>query len=765
MSGSAFYSAVAGMKSNQLRLDVIANNIANINTYGFKGSRVTFSELLSQMLSAASSPQGGRGGINPMQIGLGVKLASIDSIMGQGSIQNTGNPRDLAINGDGFFILEGEGGTRYTRAGNFMLDYNGTLLSTEGLRVQGYNGLTPDGLSINTNTTIGDIQINFGEKIAARATEEVRYRSNLNAGSNLYGTAELTSPGATGFTLAAGTMVPIATANGAAVNDGSGTPLADSVAGNQDLLINGQEIVYLWPPGWTWGDAAANAELIADAINSQSTTVYATVGGDNNLILQSMFGGENNDVRIGGNNTTPGFLSSIGLTAGTYEAPESSSALAGRHDISLVDATNAIDTSTNPVQAGALTADFFYINDVLINYGATPATNTSAENAQVIANAINNAAGLAVTATANSNGTITLKHDLAGEANVIAIENEGTALSVTGLDTLGALMTNPFPGAPGTAVDAYVINNGENAMISNTFTSDSGLISWTRTFLHETTYGTQSTLDALMGSILGDNPALPLIPGVTLIADDLNAGQATVLTYTAFEHETSINVYDSLGKTHFLALKFKHVGENRWEWRAELPEEPNLMLSNASGEFEFGVHGMISTPNPAAPLRFTPFGADTVQISLIFDGKGDPISGISQFGSSTTARAEHQDGYEMGVLQTIAFDPTGVLHGGFSNGQVRSLAQIALANFNNAEGLERAGDNNFRQSSNSGIAIISTALTGGAGSIVPGALEQSNVDLANEFTEMIVSQRGFQANARVITTQDALLAEAVNLVR
>ncbi|MCD6218488.1 flagellar hook-basal body complex protein [bacterium] len=767
MSGSAFYAAITGLQANQSRLNVIANNVANINTYGFKSSRVTFSDLLNQTLACASSPQGSRGGVNPMQVGLGVKLASIDTIMTQGSIQNTGNTRDLAIDGDGFFIVAGEGGNRFTRTGNFSMDFNGTLLTVDGLRVQGYSTLEDDGLNIDTNNAIGDIVINFGEKIPARATEEVRFRSNLDAGSHIFGTAELTSPGSTGFTLAAGTMLPIAKFEGITVNDGSAPPLDDSTAGNNDLVINGQEITITWPVGWTWGDSATNAQFIADAINSQSTTVFASVGNSDNLIIHSMTGGEESDVIIAGDSTTPGFLATIGLTAGTTSAPEPSGTLAGQHKITVTEATQAAGTTSTPVQAGALVSDTFYINDYAITYVATDVENTSAQNAQVIVDAINDTAGLNLTATANANGTITLISDFAGESNIIAVENEGTALGVTGLDTLGLLMDNPFPIGPGTALDAYVVNNGTDATVSNTFTSDDETETWTRMYTNSTPYGTESTLDSLMDFILGDNPALTLIPGVTLTADELTSGEAVITTHDAFEHSTSINVYDTLGNAHFLAVTYKHVGENLWEWTADLPEEPNLAISNGEGEVRFDTNGMVATPNPSESIIFSPAGAQDVSVDLIFNGMGNTLDGITQFGSDTTTRAEYQDGYSTGILQTVAFGPNGngILYGSFSNGQVRPMAQIALANFNNPEGLERTGNNAFNATANSGLPIISVALQGGAGGIIPGALEQSNVDLSTEFTNMIVSQRGFQANSRVITTQDALMAEAVNLVR
>lgn len=767
MAGSAFYAAISGLKANQTRLNVIANNVANINTYGFKSSRVTFSDLLNQTLGSATSPQGNRGGTNPLQIGLGVKLASIDTLMSQGAIQNTGNSQDLAIDGDGFFIVSGENGDRYTRTGNFNVDSNGTLLTVNGMRVQGYSALSEDGLSINTNTSIGDIVINFGEKIPARATEEIRFRSNLDAGSHLFGTAELVSPGSTGFTLAAGTMEPIAVSNGTTVNDGTAPPLDDSTAGNEDLLINGQEITFAWPGSWTWGDSAANAQFIADAINNQSSTVYAYVGDSDNLVIQSMTGGSGSDVIIGGDTTTAGFLATIGLTACTRSAPEASDALAGQHEISVTEATKTTGNTITPVQAGALAADVFYINDKAISYLATDPENTSAENAQVIADAINNVTDLNITAIANANGTITLTHDLAGEANLIAIENEGTALGVTGLDSFGSLMDNPFPIGPGTALDAYVVNNGTNATVSNTFTSEDGTETWTRSYEQSTTYGTESSLEVLKGYIVGDNPALTLIPGVTLTSDILSAGEASVTTYEAFEHTTSINVYDSLGNSHFLSVTFQHVDENTWEWTVDLPEEPNLALTNATGEIRFDTNGIAVSSNPIEAITFNPAGADSVSANLIFNGLGNALDGITQFGSATTTRAEFQDGFTSGILQTVAFDSNGngILFGSFTNGQVRQMAQLALANFNNPEGMERTGNNTFNATANSGLPIITTALLGGAGAIIPGALEQSNVDLSSEFTDMIISQRGYQANARIITTQDALMAEAVNLVR
>jgi flagellar hook protein FlgE len=135
------YSGITGMKNFQTKLDVIGNNIANVDTYGFKKGRVTFKDAISQMTSGASAASGGKGGTNPLQVGLGSTVASIDTIDTQASMQNTGRGLDLAINGDGYFtVSDGAGGKLYTRAGNFYLDNAGTLVTNDGNKVLGTNG-------------------------------------------------------------------------------------------------------------------------------------------------------------------------------------------------------------------------------------------------------------------------------------------------------------------------------------------------------------------------------------------------------------------------------------------------------------------------------------------------------------------------------------------------------------------------------------------------------------------------------------------------
>ncbi len=760
MTGRAFFSAISGLRNQQVKLDVIANNIANLNTFGFKSSRVTFADLLSQTMRSASSPTATRGGTNPMQVGLGTKLSSIDTNINQGSIQSTGNITDLAINGEGFFIVSDGVNDYYSRSGNFSLDATGAIVDPNGFRLQGFTQRAADGLEILDSLSPSDITINFGEKLEARATTEVSYRSNLDASSYTFGSAELQTAGSTGLTTAAGIMLPIASHQG-------GIVAATFAVGNEDttltpgndLVINGQNIDITFPATWTWGDSVDNAEFVAQQINNQSTTVYARATSSGGLIIDSLLGGEA-DVIIAG---IPLYLNDVGLTAGTYEAPEASSALAGTHTIVVTDATAARDTTSTPVIAGTLLANSITMNGVVITYTATPITNTSAQNAAHIAAAINAATGVNVTATANANGTLTLMQQIEGENNEIRIEESGAPsnLALLGLDTIGTFEANTVPPPSGW----YVVNNGTNARASNTFAPDDGTLGFSREIEHGPPAGLPSTLEDLSLLILGENPPFPLIPGVVLTADELTAGQAAIITHDAFVHQASVDIFDSLGTAHNLVVNFQHVGENTWDWTAELPDEPNITLLNSTGTMEFGTSGLISSTNPANPITFQPLGATAMQVTPIYNGEGELLKGVTQFASPSTTAADNQDGWTMGILQSFAFDTTGVLRGIFSNGLTRPIARLALGLFANPAGLQRRGDNTFLQSANSGISNARSPGTGGAGVIIPGALEQSNVDAATEFTELIIAQRSYQANSRIITVQSELLQDVINLIR
>jgi len=171
----SMYSGISGLKNFQTKLDVIANNIANVNTYGYKKGRVTFKDAMSQTISSAVSPQGNRGGINPKQVGLGSAIATIDRIDTEASMQSTGRSLDLAINGDGYFVLKEGDQYFYTRAGNFYLDENGTLVNFDGYKVQAFDA----------NGNLGDVMVNVNAVLPSVATTGITLRGNLSSDANL----------------------------------------------------------------------------------------------------------------------------------------------------------------------------------------------------------------------------------------------------------------------------------------------------------------------------------------------------------------------------------------------------------------------------------------------------------------------------------------------------------------------------------------------------------------------------------------------------
>ena len=413
----SLFAAVSGLKTHQQRMDVIGNNIANVNTVGFKRSRVTFQDMLNQTIRGASRPvPGGRGGTNPMQIGPGVSLGSIDLIMDGSSLQDTGKATDLGIEGDGFFILSDGGRTYYTRVGTFDFGEDGSLVSLlNGMRVQGWMPDNPD--------TLTDIRININESESAKATTKMVIGGNLDS------------------------RVPI------------------------------------------------------------------------------------------------------------YD-------------------------DTNPDQ--------------------TPKSR------------------------------VLLRH----------------------------------------------------------------------------------------------------------------------------------TVYDSKGQEYIVTIELTKNDENKWTWELVTVEDSagrDIGAGTQTGVINFNNDGTYQGVDNNT-ISFEPVGSGQVNITLDF-------SKLTQYGSDHDAAVESQDGYKSGVLDSYTIDQNGNIIGVFSNGVTRILGQIALARFANPAGLLKEGNSLYSITSNSGSPLVGTANSGGFGSIKPGSLEMSNVDLSTEFTDMIITQRGFQANSRVITASDEMLQELVNLKR
>src|SRR5579884_410157 len=268
-------------------------------------------------------------------------------------------------------------------------------------------------------------------------------------------------------------------------------------------------------------------------------------------------------------------------------------------------------------------------------------------------------------------------------------------------------------------------------------------------------------LDLGSGSVSAPNPT-----SFVQMRTNLDAGSKT----TDPPFSTPVNIYDSLGAIHNLKFTFTKTAANAWNYSISIPAADVGQTGNdvviKTGALTFDGAGNLLTPAAdVTGIAITGFadGANDLTFTWkIYDGSSATISQVAT-GSNTSSTS--QDGYEAGSLDTFAIQSDGMIQGTFSNGKTAIVGQIALANFPNLQGLMRIGKNDFQSSLASGAAVVGAPGTGGRGTLAGGALELSNVDIAREFSQLIMAERGFQANARVVTTFDEITQETINLKR
>ncbi len=644
---SSLFAGVSGLRNHQVRMNVIGNNISNVNTVGFKGGRVTFQEALVQTIKGAGRPTSISGGTNPVQMGLGMSVAAVDTQFLQGGLETTGQISDLAIQGSGFFVLSDGHGEFYTRNGAFGFDANSYFVDpSSGYKVQ---GRMADGTgNIPAVSTVGDIRLPFGQQDPANPTSSISLSNNLDS-SATDSLASILSAGTTGIDQVSGYAI-----NGA--------------GGAHDISITGNQAVKS-----SFTGANLNAAM------SGSTTLA-------NMGIDDLTGFS---VTVDGSTTTP----ITGLT--------------------LQSTVNDVVRVINEIAGVNCTLD---TSDPL-NYQIIIERSRAGDN---VAYSVATSAGVATDA---ANGNIVNR--------LFGLDGAGVA-TVGGADhTFTALDTFTPTGKPAEAATQLAIDVDENT-------------------------GLAIGINDLGGG------------GVTVKASQgLTAGDVVIETADT-QHSTSITAYDSQGGRHTVIMTFtKTTTNNLWDWEVTLPGQETI-LEGGTGSVQFNPDGSLLSfayNGGAASLRFDPgTGADFLDIDLNAGNTGQ-FDGLTGFASPFTASAIYQDGYSVGILEKIAIDSAGTVTGIFSNGISRTLAQIILADFSNQGGLRRMGNSMYQTSANSGSAIHGIAGETVAGSISSGALEASNVDIAMEFTNMITAQRGFQANARVITTSDSMLDELVNLKR
>lgn len=544
---SSLFSGVSGVRNHQVMMDIIGNNIANVNSVGFKGSRVTFSDTFNQFIRYGTDPSESSGGTNAYQVGLGVQVGSIDRDWNQGGYEKTGITTDLAVQGSGMFIMKRNDQYFYTRAGNLTFDAQGNLGNPQnGSAVQGKMA-TADG-EIPPGNNIENIRINPIDRIPAVATTELAW------GGNLSSTAAFTR--------------------------------------TENAEVNGN---------------IQNSSAVGDTSNSTST-IYDENG---------------------------------------------------------------------------------------------------------------NAYTLSITYTKTADNNWDMDYDVTNSADVSVASGNNI----------------PLVFAAGGGLDPATGINGAAPAAINVAVADLGL-----NFNLDARKLTQNT-NSTTANIVPDNNRTPTIVNGTL------------------------TIYDSLGNKHALTIKFTKTSNNNWNWQTSVPETSGA-LSNNKGTVSFNSDGSLATISPNPPvLNFAPASGAKPQSLTMSLGTIDGFSGVTQSSANSVVSALGQNGSASAILSNVTFDQNGNVIGVYSNGFSRKLARIMLATFPNLNGLTSVGENLYTKSANSGEPFIGDPGENISAVINSGVLEQSNVDLSTEFTRMIISQRGFQANARVITVSDNLLQEITNLVR
>ena len=659
----ALLSGVSGLLVHQTMLDVAGNNLANVNTTAFKASRVSFAELLSETMREASQPTADTGGTNPVQVGSGVMVARVDRDVTQGSMVTTSQPLDMAIEGNGYFVLKDGDRPLYTRMGSFAVDGLYYLVDpATGYRVQ--------------STLENDIRIPYDVPLPAQITTQITYTGNLSA---------------------------------------------DEVNPTTNQL-------------------AAGIQYTKDGVSVGMSTLLSEMDQSSGLVTGDV----------------------INITGTRRDGTPVSDAL-----------TISTDPTTN------------LLNSIQrYTVGGTAAVGTD------LLSALDQATGLAALDTILIQGT----------------DSDGTAVNatytLTGISTLGDLLTaisGAYSGAAASISDGEILLTDTAAEASQTtlgLTYDGdGTLAVPASFTRIVTGGEGTTVGDLLTAIdlafadpldrtdqwsvtslsngginLTDSSSGYSQTDLNLTMDPDSAGTIELPQY--FEivsaggvscKNTSIEIFDSLGIGHVVSASFVRTNEpNTWD----------MLLTSATGDvaledrrvegITFLSNGSLGPMNDAASfqVRFGNNSASTITLNL---GSPSKFDGLSQFGGTSTASPNWQDGYASGSLSSMSVSRDGTVVGLFSNGIRRNLDSIGLVTFQNPAGLQSAGNNYFESSPNSGVAIPSNALLGG-GALRGGSLEKSNVNTAVEFVNLMQAQNGFQANARTIKTANDMLRELTQLI-
>ncbi|EAC1916206.1 flagellar hook protein FlgE [Campylobacter coli] len=847
----SLWSGVSGLQAHQVAMDVEGNNISNVNTTGFKYSRADFGTMFSQTVKIATAPTDGRGGSNPLQIGLGVSVSSTTRIHSQGSVQTTDKNTDVAINGDGFFMVSDDGGlTNYlTRSGDFKLDAYGNFVNNAGFVVQGWN-INWDDQTIDSSRTPQNIFIDPGMHIPAAKSTEVAIKANLNSGLNI-GTSsrnlyaldsvhgwnnktqrpeDENDTGTTQFYTTSKNAVEVTekgvdagslfNANGTGLNlrEGQGIWVSYADAKFTTDRANGANV---FDPNLTvaqqnnvifWGnkDISVTLDINLNGVRIQNdnirsldeaiayiNTFTAPTDTRDGTGVKAVKKADGSGIEFANDNAdgTTDNMKNIDLTVNVGNSAgerntinyDANTGVFSPQGGNLTTAQNDTDWIAGAAQVGqpqnvkVVTAHkyIYSSNPVTIppminpdggpafqpNNGNRPTDPASANYWDAIQGSLKN------TTERTFRTTEDLRELLQRDARY-GVDYNGSGIIDNATPTFDANDINQ-------AVKVVVTENGNfaisNANETSTIPANAGAGANAATTnpknmsFNITAYsnkqGTVSTNDAF-------TKIFKAFDGPLVIGNQIKESEQ--LKLSAFS--AGLEIYDSLGSKHTLEVQFvkqstTQDGGNEWQMIIRVPEPAEINTTGEGptniivGTARFNNDGSLANYTPRT-INFSPNNgaAPNQQIKLSFGTSGSN-DGLVSSNSASTLTGQATDGYTSGNLkpEAIRVDDKGNILGEFTNGKTFAVAKIAMASVANNSGLEEIGGNLFKVTANSGAIVVGEAGTGGRGEMKTSALEMSNVDLSRSLTELIIIQRGYQANSKTISTSDQMLQTLIQL--
>ncbi|EAJ7859650.1 flagellar hook protein FlgE [Campylobacter jejuni] len=839
----SLWSGVSGLQAHQVAMDVEGNNISNVNTTGFKYSRADFGTMFSQTVKIATAPTDGRGGSNPLQIGLGVSVSSTTRIHSQGSVQTTDKNTDVAINGDGFFMVSDDGGlTNYlTRSGDFKLDAYGNFVNNAGFVVQGWN-INWDDQTIDSSRTPQNIFIDPGMHIPAAKSTEVAIKANLNSGLNI-GTSsrnlyaldsvhgwntktqraeDENDTGTTQFYTTSKNAVEVTekgvdagslfNANGQGLNlrEGQGiwvsyadAKFTTATAGANGVFNENSQTTQKNVIFWGNKDNAVNLDITLNGVNIQNANIRSldeaiayintftaptdTRDGTGVKAVKKADGSGIEFVNDNADGTTDNMKNIDLVVKQTNTAGERFRVTWNQQNQNFTAATVKANGNSAWITGGTaglteervqiITAHKYVYSSTPVNIppmynpdggpGYDPANQNNpgtAENNyfQAVQGGLLNTDSRTFRTTEDLRELLQrdarygVDYDGSGGFEIDGRDvNEGVKVVVTENGNFAISNPNEIPQRPG-----FVMPGAPGTQDNRTTHNMSFNIT-----AYSNKQGTVSTNDAF-------TKIFKAFDGVLTVGGQIKESEQ--LKLSAFS--AGLEIYDSLGSKHTLEVQFvkqstTQDGGNEWQMIIRVPEPAEINTTGEGptniivGTARFNNDGSLANYTPKT-INFSPNNgaAPNQQIKLSFGTSGSN-DGLVSSNSASTLTGQATDGYTSGNLKpdAIRVDDKGNILGEFTNGKTFAVAKIAMASVANNSGLEEIGGNLFKVTANSGNIVVGEAGTGGRGEMKTSALEMSNVDLSRSLTELIIIQRGYQANSKTISTSDQMLQTLIQL--